>query len=343
MKVNTGAFALKVVGGTDQGLVDAFTQVANQGASPDQSSPDQADQASDPCQSESPSQEDAGEVAPEAKSEAMLEGKQADEEFKLMLAQEDRFWAEVDLIRKMATLDERRKELESQIATERSLLAEIKSKKNEAEGTISGIEDEMKQITDEFMGTARDLCVLARGGTLAGVKKPDQPNEDTAPQPTVEDEGWRNYPTEQLLSDIKGQVKRKKALIAEAPTVGHLQDMRAKASLDCVDFHNMMPQGCGAGFAELVESRMHKWIGDWALGRHKVNLEEMLSEVRASADECNWTKDDCQPKSTDSESLHAGFKAFGEGRPYSDAQASADPKQWLVGWVSHERLAKLVA
>lgn len=68
-----------------------------------------------------------------------------------------------------------------------------------------------------------------------------------------------------------------------------------------------------------------------------------MAELRQLVSE--WTANDCQPKESDDEHLHAGFTAFGEGLPHSEflSDDRAKAKQWITGWVSAERLKSLKA
>jgi hypothetical protein len=68
-----------------------------------------------------------------------------------------------------------------------------------------------------------------------------------------------------------------------------------------------------------------------------------VADVRESAKQNDWQREDCQPKETDSAAMRAGFAAFGEGRPYSDVVLDDlhAAKQWMTGWVSGEVLKSL--
>jgi len=159
-------------------------------------------------------------------------------------------------------------------------------------------------------------------------------------------EGWRLASTADLMSGIKGLSKKKLALLVEqAPNAGALEDLRALASSEHKQYHEVFPKGIGAGVAALIEDALCEHVLQWTKrmedpARHKL-ADDLLAELRGVVSE--WTEADCVPKESDDEHVHAGYTAFNQGMRHSEflSEDRAMAKQWMTGWVGGERLQHL--
>lgn len=258
---------------------------------------------------------------------------------------EDRFWKEVELIGELSRLRSERAEIESDLAAVKAEHAELKDAMSGVKERMSDLEADLKDKTDEFMQVADELCAVASGLVSQLPAKPLN-ESGSAVEQTIENDGWRLHPTVELLKGIKGNKGKKESIIEIAPTVGHLEDLRGEASKEPLEFHNKFPKGCGKGFAQQIEDLLidfiKKWTDQLTNPQAAIQADELLAEIRAASQQNGWTKEDCQPKETDSASLRAGFAAFNEGRPHTDVvvdDANA-AKQWMIGWVGGEFLSK---
>jgi hypothetical protein len=253
---------------------------------------------------------------------------------------EDRFWKEVELIGELSRLRSERAEIESDLAAVKAEHAELKDAMSGVKERMSDLEADLKDKTDEFMQVADELCAVASGLVSQLPAKPLAEQTEQA-----SDEGWRAYPAVELLKSMKGG-KKKEAIIDLAPTAGDIQDLRIEASKKCMQFAELLPDRCGEKIAQQVEDCLIEFIEKWDKDRNNpqviIQADELLAEIRAASQQNGWTKEDCQPKETDSPSLRAGFAAFNEGRPHTDVvvdDANA-AKQWMIGWVGGEFLSK---
>jgi hypothetical protein len=285
-----------------------------------------------------------GETAPESVSDADA-SQEADE---VKPFDEAKFWAEVALIGRMSELDRVREEIAAELAEQKGEWEKLKDETSKAREVMSDLESELKDKTDEFMEIAKELCSVARGRSLKELPAnvATTQNDSAGEPPEQSDDGWRLHPTSELLNGIKGSKSKKDLVIDAAPTIGHLEDLRSEASKECVSFNAKLPKGCGKGFAQSIEDLLVEFIGKWVAQRSNpavaIQADELLAEIRAASQQNGWTKEDCQPKETDSPSLKAGFMAFNEGRPHTDVVVDDlnAAKQWMIGWVGGEFLSK---
>lgn len=266
---------------------------------------------------------------------------------------EQKFWREIELIAKLGQLKAERDDIEAELADAKGDAKSLKDSLSEANELVGDLEADLKDKTDEFMAAAFELCNVARGVVAQLPAKPtgDRKEEslvgDVENEAAKPDDGWRLYATSDLLSGMKGNKGKRDAVIELAPTVGHLEDLRAEASKECVPFNEKLPKGCGKGFAQSIEDLLVEFIGRWVAQKSNPEAakqaDELVAEVRESAKQNDWQREDCQPKETDSAAMRAGFAAFGEGRPYSDVVLDDlhAAKQWMTGWVSGEVLKSL--
>lgn len=252
---------------------------------------------------------------------------------------EELYWAEVKLAGAMAEVERKRSELEDQIGEAKDEVAGIQANLNQHEATLHNLREQLKAQTDILLGLARKLMRVTTGKQL--------PTEEEAKEPSPAD-GWRFAKTAELMQGIKGLSKTKLERLAEhADTAGDLQDLRATASQKHQQYHEVMPRGIGAGVAQLIEDRLCEHVTQWMRktqdpARAKL-ADDLLTELRSVASE--WNQDDCLPKESDDEHVHAGYSAFNEGRSYTEflSDDRSKSRQWMTGWVGAERLKQLSA
>lgn len=79
----------------------------------------------------------------------------------------------------------------------------------------------------------------------------------TEPLPDPVNEEWRAIKTETLIQGIERFGKKKQeALIDLCPTLGDLVELQKKASLQHMQFHELLPKGIGQGIADELEERI---------------------------------------------------------------------------------------
>lgn len=252
---------------------------------------------------------------------------------------DDEFWAELQLMSAMAEIERDRLAIELEIATAEEVVREHKAALKNSESELSDIRDDLKEMTDELLAVARKLVALTEGKTLPAIVGSEN-GED----------GWRAKKAKALLSGLKGLSEKKMdTLIDVAATVGELEDLRGQASIEGVAFKNVLPKGFGEALAQGIEDRLVEYIAQFRMGQSDPDrikmASELLDEIREMADSAGWTADDCIPGESDDEHLHAGFEAFGEGKPHT-AFISEDrqkARQWMIGWVGGERVKQLAA
>lgn len=260
---------------------------------------------------------------------------------------EQKFWREIELIARLGQLKAERDDIEVELADAKGDAKSLKDSLSEANELVGDLESDLKDKTNEFMAAAFELCNVARGVVEQLPAKPVQAEQPADEKPQESNDGWRSYATKDLIKGMKGNQGKREAICELAPTVGHLEDLRGEASKECVPFNSKLPKGCGKGFAQTLEDLLidfvAKWVAQQSNPEAAKHADELVAEVRESAKQNDWQREDCQPKETDSAAMRAGFAAFGEGRPYSDVVLDDlhDAKQWMTGWVSGEVLKSL--
>lgn len=144
----------------------------------------------------------------------------------------------------------------------------------ETEGEIDGYQDQIKEAKEVLKG---QQALLARYSSqladiLDGHPLPKNPNAaadgaDTgaaAGSAAATDKSkvepgtnWRATATCDLLYGIKGMGPKKlDGICSLAPTVGHLEDLRGQASIECKPFKDVLPKGCGEELCSAIEERL---------------------------------------------------------------------------------------
>ena len=263
--------------------------------------------------------------------------------------QERLFWEEVKLLGSLRDSEEDRAAIESTLAAKRSRQKELQVELNELAMKIPQLEEELEESVEQTLRVARALWQLKAPANQVLPAIAEQPIEQTPPaiegpstetQPSESAE-WRTLATAELLAGIKGLGKKKLQTICElAPTVGHLEDLRGQASREHKQYNEVLPDGCGAGVAQMIEDRLVAHIANIAKQNSGDNplADELLKNIRQLAATDAWKASDCIPDGNDTEQTHLGYAAFNEGKPHTalPTQNSELARQWMLGWVCAE-------
>lgn len=258
--------------------------------------------------------------------------------------QERVFWEEVKLLSSLRESEEDRAQLEKTLKTKQA-------RQKELETELHQLRIDIPQVNEELDGSCRQTLRIARA--LWQLKAPagSQPPaiEPPAAEPVAAIESkpaeqpsdeWRQLATAELLAGIKGLGKKKLETICElAPTVGHLEDLRGQASREHKQYNEVLPDGCGAGVAQMIEDRLVAHIAKVSKPAGANPLaDELLASIRQQAASNAWKAEDCSPDAEDTEQTHLGFAAFNQGKPHT-ALPTQNPelaRQWMLGWVCAE-------
>lgn len=268
--------------------------------------------------------------------------------------QERLFWEEVRLLGTLRESESDRDVVETELITARGRQKELQAELNNLSIKIPQLEQDLEDCCENTLRAAKQLWRLkqptqAGDSNDVGRNKPSLDGAVTAPPseppslpaPAEESTEWRNLLTAELLAGIKGLGKKKLESICElAPTVGHLEDLRGQASREHKQYNEVLPDGCGAGVAQMIEDRLVKHIADCAKRSAGGNplADELLNSFRQKVASESWQATDCVPDSNDTEQTHLGFAAFNEGKPHT-ALPTQNPelaRQWMLGWVCAE-------
>lgn len=261
---------------------------------------------------------------------------------------EDQWWQEIEIIGRLRDV-----ELERQAAAEK--FEELTQERKAQKKVLDGLCVELQELASE-------LVAVSAGKTFPK-KRETEPTTD-APTPwDVEPTDWRNKQTTDLLAGTKGLGQKKlDAIAAEAPTVGDLEDLRAKASSQHKPFKEVLPRGCGQAIADAIEDRLIDHIAksstppaseqvkenaDWEAGEEtpvawepseadKKAMQATVDSFFREAEQNNWEAEDVEAD-PDLPEMVEGFEAFKAGQyfmqcPYNDQQ-DCERDLWLNGWV----------
>lgn len=128
------------------------------------------------------------------------------------------------------------------------------------------LEVELKLAKSKYKEALDYLVTLEKRG-------PQEPKAVVPPiggsDPTTEDDGeWRKISTTTVLDGIEGMGTRKRqAVLDEFPTLGELEDARAKAYLAHKPFKDALPKGIGNEMAQRIEDKIGDVICKYAAER----------------------------------------------------------------------------
>jgi hypothetical protein len=128
----------------------------------------------------------------------------------------------------------------------------------------SEAEAELKELkASEKAALKRIIWLTQSGPQYPKPAKAKPANDDGTEGDINEDASWREINTSTLVDGIRGMGVKKAELVVDlAPTLGHLEDLRAEASSEHEPFHTKLPKGVGSDMADELEDRMLKVIGD---------------------------------------------------------------------------------
>jgi hypothetical protein len=285
--------------------------------------------------------------------------------------EERRFWLEIEAIGEIAKCQRNIQEAESTID---SLKSQIKEEKEFATG---------EQI--RLQRLAAKLADIIEGKPLP--TDPNKPVDSTEKSPAVgsklsdpadeaveaEDNAWREVTTSTLLEGMSGIGQKKlDALIAIAPTAGHLEDLRGEASLAHKHFKEVLPKGFGEKIVDVIEEallelrkRPTKSAAEQAAENKPDVLDKpvddamasILARCRAAHKKMGHQEDfevsGIEPDNPDdSEDSYAnGWDAFQSGDSLSDCpvipagtdESAEWDEDWIMGWAGAEFAANWTA
>lgn len=132
----------------------------------------------------------------------------------------------------------------------------------------SELENELKDIKADEKAALRNLRNLIKRGPNypqpkskidEAVAAAGEPSAIVVDDPSADDT-WKQVATSEIIDGIKGLGgKKAEAIISLAPTLGDLEELRAKASLVHKPFGSVLPRGIGGGMADEIEDRIEKW------------------------------------------------------------------------------------
>lgn len=174
---------------------------------------------------------------------------------------------------------------------QQSVLHQIRSTEERLavlEGQISLAKEELKNFKKSYDFHCSNLRSLCRSLTEelplfdrpseAETSQPSQPVETVyeetqaaesetiidQPETPPDDDSWRSVPSSTLdLKSIKGFGKKKQeTFLDQCPTLGHIEDLRATASKECVPFSAVLERGLGEAIAQGIEDLLLKFFAE---------------------------------------------------------------------------------
>lgn len=262
---------------------------------------------------------------------------------------DDKWWAEIELLGKLAETERKRQEAASEL---HSLTAQRKDAKERHDGLLI-----------EIQMIAAEMLDITTGKKIPVKPKAEQPAGDGAAEPEAVDNTWRTAATAELLDGTKGMGKKKlEAIVDAAPTVGHLEDLRRQASEQHKAFKDVLPKGCGQGLADAIEDRLVEHVAKWSTPpaheqvkenakssaedapgdstEEATTLDSMVAEIRQKAIDEEWGIDDMEvDQDDDHPETVEGFEAWDAGQPYVTCPyfETKERAKWVTGWVCGER------
>lgn len=268
------------------------------------------------------------------------------------IAEEDQlFWARVELLSELADADRQRVLDEQRLAEAKARKGLIEQELQELNAKIPTLSTVVIDSRDMVIDAASRIATLLRERRLPD-RKLDMSNQVPKLEAKSSDEGkslasdtypeaWRAIPTSVVLDSIVGLGKKKKEKVLEvAPTLGQLEDLRAKASSDFMQFHELLPKGIGENVGDEIDSAMCNHYAEW-MRQHAVGAptsralaERLYSEIKDLSVQSSWRPSDCELGEGDNEQHHAGFAAYLNKLPFTDMPYSNEvhAKDWIVGW-----------
>lgn len=139
-------------------------------------------------------------------------------------------------------------------------MSECEAKRGRAHVKWQMLREDIKAAKEDHDYWQAEVLAVASEIRDLMESEPSRKKADEAPaepEAATDPDAWRVTPTAELLVGLKGAGKKKiEAIAALAPTAGELEDLRGQASTKCEPFHALLPEGCGAKLAGLIEDRL---------------------------------------------------------------------------------------
>jgi len=145
----------------------------------------------------------------------------------------------------------------------------------------SELENDLKEIKADEKAALRNLKnLLKRGPNYPQAKsKIDEAVSAGGERSAIvvddpnEDQTWRLIPTSTVIDGVKKMgPKKAEAICSIAPTLGDLEELRAKAGIAFKTFKEVLPKGVGSEMADEIEERILT-----AVAKHKADLVKAAS------------------------------------------------------------------
>lgn len=161
----------------------------------------------------------------------------------------------------------------------------------------------------------------------------DEPQAVEEQPPTA----WRAVPLSELLREpIKGLgAKKQEALIDLCPTLGDLEDLRARVGREAAQFHELLPKGIGLETASTIEDRLLTWIAKNPKACEEAGSDSAKRDKRADQladDPAGLTAQHAEGNGY----WHSGRDAWNAGAGIEECPWTPGIEQddWLRGWMS---------
>lgn len=192
-----------------------------------------------------------------------------------------------------------------------------------AESLLEDLKDQLKEAKKHYETCVKRLRTFARElerkshtsrRCTPAPELPDHPDQDAAAESIrdtdQDDIAWRSVPITDLdLDQIKGLgQKKQEALIDLCPTIGDLEDLRARVGRDAASLPELMPRGIGRAACDQIEELLLEW-----LGRYRQSLQRTTTAP--------WTEIDSHTEASQAE---ASQEAASDSDSGSDSDANPD-------------------
>ena len=194
-----------------------------------------------------------------------------------------RFWAQCDVMAKLAECNRNIKASEEVIEDYK---ASIKEEKDLLKGEQIRLQRLASELADIIEGRPLPKNPHAK---KEEVKKSN--NQQASESSDDQDEyAWRDKPTDELLQGVKGMGDKKVEAIMElAPTAGHLEDLRGEASKAHMSFKEKLPKGFGQSLSDAIEDKLIQLVASCAKSAEQQAAEERVN-AEADGETLNFDK-----------------------------------------------------
>lgn len=179
-----------------------------------------------------------------------------------------RFWAQCDVMAKIADCNRSIKGSEDAIE---DMKASIKEEKDLLKGNQIRLQRLASELADIIEGRP-----LPENPHVKNEKSTDsQTSVESSSDSDVDENAWRDEPTDELLKGVKGMGEKKfDAIMQLAPTAGHLEDLRGEASKAHMSFKEKLPKGFGQSLADAIEDKLIQLVASCSKSAAEQAAEE---------------------------------------------------------------------